>query len=218
MLLLDLPDELLGIVLDATDMPAGLRLASKRFAGMPSGKAKLHKLQRQAMRDFGISCCQDKENWLDTELAIVTFSNCLFDRLTVRHRSFIFIRPDVWARKPIRNAFLSYALVDADKVRDHLVAQRRLLRREVDEACRSWYLEIGEFKPLDASLVVEEVQAYVERKMKVRPGDLKRAKELLRKGVGKAVSQLIEDYMRTVLRTGNYSNPRLLHAAWENTP
>ena len=56
MLLLDLPHELLELVLDATENPAGLRLASKRFASMPRGKASVRELQRQAMREFGVGC------------------------------------------------------------------------------------------------------------------------------------------------------------------
>ena len=64
MLLLDLPDELLGLVLDATAIPMGLRLASKRFASMPRGKAKVRELQRRALRTFGIKHCHRPENWL----------------------------------------------------------------------------------------------------------------------------------------------------------
>ena len=48
MLLLELPDDLLDLVIDAN--PMGLRLASKRFASMPRGKAKVRELQRQALR------------------------------------------------------------------------------------------------------------------------------------------------------------------------
>ena len=63
-MLLDLPDELLGLVLDATEIPMGLRLASKRFSSMPRGKAKVRELQRRALRTFGIKTCHRKENWL----------------------------------------------------------------------------------------------------------------------------------------------------------
>ena len=49
-MLLDLPDELLGLVLDATEIPMGLRLASKRFSSMPRGKAKVRELQRRALQ------------------------------------------------------------------------------------------------------------------------------------------------------------------------
>ena len=60
-----------------------------------------------------------------------------------------------------------------------------------------------------------QVQAYVEHKMKVQPGDLRRAEKLLRKGVANVVEKLIEDVMRTALRTGNFSSPRRLHQAWD---
>ena len=63
-MLLDLPDELLGLVLDATEIPMGLRLASKRFSSMSRGKAKVRELQRRALRTFGIKTCHRKENWL----------------------------------------------------------------------------------------------------------------------------------------------------------
>ena len=49
-MLLELPDELLGLVLDATENPMGLRLASKRFASMPRGKAKVCELQRRELQ------------------------------------------------------------------------------------------------------------------------------------------------------------------------
>ena len=43
---------MLGLVLDATDEPLGLRLASKRFASMPRGKAKVREWQRRVLREI----------------------------------------------------------------------------------------------------------------------------------------------------------------------
>ena len=66
-MLLELPDELLGLVLEATENPMGLRLASKRFPSMPRGKAKVCELQRRALRTFGIKNCHRHENWLHSK-------------------------------------------------------------------------------------------------------------------------------------------------------
>ena len=45
----------------------GLRLASKRFASMPRGKAKVREFQRDALRTFGIKNCHRKESWLTSK-------------------------------------------------------------------------------------------------------------------------------------------------------
>ena len=112
-MLLELPDELLGLVLDATEIPMGLRLASKRFSSMPRGKAKVRELQRQALRTFGVENCHKEEIW-HADAARAAATHLLY---SLAHYS----------------AFIAFTPVEADKVRDHLVAQLPLLHRELIE-------------------------------------------------------------------------------------
>lgn len=182
MLLLDLPHELLELVLDATDTPAGLRLASKRFASMPRGKAKIRMLQHRALRLFGAVHCYSEESWMETTDALIALSWYLGLPLYVLRSS---SRPAAQSTPPssLRFASVVYTLAEADKMRDHLVAQRPLLQRELTEHCRSWYLEIGHTLPrgvggaagyarTEEAWPLDQIREYLEHKMKVPAGTL----------------------------------------------
>lgn len=187
MLLLDLPDELLGLVLEATEMPAGIRLASKRFASMPRGKAKVRELQRWVMRKFGILNCHRPGGWVRSEAAYRTICDHLLYNLNHLTGSRFY-----WTCC----AFFSFSPIEAAKVRDHLVAQRLLLHGELIEACRAWFMELGQ----DADeLDVDELQEYVENQWEVPAGSLSRAKKLLEQAVHKVVQRLNEDALRKSL-------------------
>ena len=95
-----------------------------------------------------------------------------------------------------RNPFIP---VEAE-IRDHLVAQRLLLHGELIEACRAWFMELGQ----DADeLDVDELQEYVENQWEVPAGSLSRAKKLLEQAGHKVVQRLNEDAMRKCLMAGD---------------
>ena len=202
-MLLDLPDELLGLVLDATEIPMGLRLASKRFSSMPRGKAKVRELQRRALRTFGIKTCHRKENWLKSLMPDRGRSHLFYSLAHYISAPPRALTAAAWGPKPSdfhRNAFIAFTAVEADKVRSHLVAQRLLLHGELIEGCRAWFMELGQSAD---ELDVDELQEYVENQMEVPAGSLSRAKKLLEQAVHKVVQRLNEDAMRKCLMAGD---------------
>ena len=210
-MLLELPDELLGLVLEATENPMGLRLASKRFPSMPRGKAKVCELQRRALRTFGIKNCHRHENWLHSKstagAARAAATHLLYSLAHYSSSSSAAagaaLAAATWdpTKSEQRNAFIAFTPVEADKVRDHLVAQFPLLHRELTEGYLAWILEHGDNSegyevpynlPKSSQKVLElkELREYVEIKMKVPTGTLTRAHYQLSVAVGKVVLHL----------------------------
>jgi hypothetical protein len=196
-MLLELPDDLLGLVLDATDEPLGLRLASKRFASMPRGKARIREWQRRVLRRWSIMECHHTEAYLRSDLAghlylgyvlhygLANLSRAAGDltaKVLVAAANDWFLRRTFTAH--LAGPFFSFTPIEVGLIRDQLVAQRLLLHDELIEGCRAWILETG--KDGTEDLDVDEVQAYVQNKMKVPEGSPSPAKRLISQAYDKA--------------------------------